>query len=74
MGALVPRERHQRATGSARSAARHGASVVDYVDGRDSRLEVAESLGATVHKVDKARRKSFLSATPRRYDVVVEAS
>jgi alcohol dehydrogenase len=27
-----------------------------------------------VHKVDKARRKSFLSATPRRYDVVVEAS
>jgi alcohol dehydrogenase len=55
-------------------AARHGASVVDYVDGRDSRLEVAESLGATVHKVDKARRKSFLSATPRRYDVVVEAS
>jgi len=55
-------------------AARHGASVVDYVDSRDSRLEVAESLGATVHKVDKAQRKSFLSGAPGRYDVVVEAS
>lgn len=55
-------------------AASHGASVVDYVDSRDQRLEVAESLGATVHKADPSERTSFLSAARNRYDVVVEAS
>jgi threonine dehydrogenase-like Zn-dependent dehydrogenase len=40
-------------------AARHGAAAVDYVDDRDSRLEVAAALGATVHKVDRSRKKSI---------------
>jgi alcohol dehydrogenase len=55
-------------------AARHGAAAVDYVDDRDERLEVADALGATVHRVDTNRRKSLLPAIPGRYDVVVEAS
>jgi len=55
-------------------AVRHGASVVDYVDDRDSRLEVAAAFGAVPHKVDTSRRKSILSAVTGRYDVVVEAS
>lgn len=55
-------------------AVAHGASVVDYVDDRVSRLQVAESFGARVHKVDKSRRKSILTALPERYDVAVEAS
>jgi alcohol dehydrogenase len=52
----------------------HGASVVDYVDDRDARLEVADGFGATTRKVEKARRKSILDGSGRRYDVVVEAS
>ena len=55
-------------------AVAHGAAVVDYVDDRASRLEVAESFGARVHRVDKSRRKSILALLPERYDVVVEAS
>jgi threonine dehydrogenase-like Zn-dependent dehydrogenase len=55
-------------------AVAHGASSVDYLDDRDSRLEVAESFGARVHRVDKARRKSVLPTTSGRYDVAVEAS
>lgn len=55
-------------------AVAHGASVVDYVDDRDARLEVAASFGATVRKVDKGRRRSALDGNDRRYDVVVEAS
>ena len=55
-------------------AARHDASVVDYVDGSDERLEIAEALGATVHKVDKSGRKTFLSEARDRYDVAVESS
>ena len=55
-------------------AVAHGASVVDYVDDRDTRLEVAESFGARVHKVDKPRRKSIVGVLPERYDVAVEAS
>lgn len=49
-------------------------AVVDYLDDRDSRLEVAESFGARVHRVSKARRKSVGPAIPGRYDVAVEAS
>jgi len=41
-------------------AVRH-AGVVDYVDDRDARLEVAEELGATVHEVARNRKKSSLS-------------
>jgi alcohol dehydrogenase len=55
-------------------AVAHGASVVDYVDDRASRLEVAASFGARVHKIDKSRRRSILAVLPERYDVVVEAS
>jgi threonine dehydrogenase-like Zn-dependent dehydrogenase len=55
-------------------AVAHGASVVDYVDDRAERLEIAESLGARVHQADKSRRRSALAAIPRRYDIAVEAS
>ena len=53
-------------------AVAHGASVVDYVDDRDARLEIAAALGATTRKVATGRRRSVLD--DRRYDVVVEAS
>lgn len=55
-------------------AVAHGASKVDYLDDRDARLDVAESFGATTHKIGKNRRKSILDSIPERYDVVVEAS
>lgn len=55
-------------------AVAHGASVVDYYDDRDARLEVAEGFGARAHKVGKDRKKSILSGTAGRYDVAVEAS
>ena len=54
-------------------AVAHGAEVVDYVDDRVQRLEVAESFGATVHQVRRSRR-SVLPSVPGTYDVVVEAS
>lgn len=55
-------------------AVAHGASRVDYLDDRDTRLPIAAELGANVIKVDKNRRKTLLSTVPDRYDVVVEAS
>ena len=59
-------------------AARQGAERVDYFDDRDDRLAVAEALGATVHKVDRSRRRpgarSILPTITDRYDVAVEAS
>ncbi|WP_214110108.1 zinc-dependent alcohol dehydrogenase [Acrocarpospora catenulata] len=55
-------------------AVAHGAAVVDYIDDRDARLEVAAGFGARVHKVGKSRRKSRLSSFPTSYDVAVEAS
>jgi threonine dehydrogenase-like Zn-dependent dehydrogenase len=55
-------------------AASYGASLVDYVDDQDERLELAAALGASAHRVDRSRGRSVLSAVPRRYDVVVEAS
>ena len=54
-------------------AAAHGATV-DYFDDRDSRLSVAEAFGASVHKIDKNRKKSLMPAITGRYDVAVEAS
>ena len=51
----------------------HGATV-DYFDDRDSRIAVAEGFGATVHKIDKNRKKSLMPAITGRYDVAVEAS
>ncbi|MGY2875504.1 threonine dehydrogenase-like Zn-dependent dehydrogenase [Marmoricola sp. URHA0025 HA25] len=50
----------------------HGAQVVDYVDDRDARLEIAAALGATTRKTDKDRGRSVPG--DRCYDVVVEAS
>ena len=55
-------------------ASGHGASVVDYVDDSDERLEAAAALGASARKVSRSRGRSILAAIPRRYDVVVEAS
>jgi threonine dehydrogenase-like Zn-dependent dehydrogenase len=55
-------------------AVAHGAGIVDYVDDRDERLEIAESLGARVRKVDRKRRKSTQRELAGRYDVAVEAS
>lgn len=55
-------------------AVAHGASVVDYFDDRDARLEVAASLGARVHKIHHNRKKAVLSSITARYDVAVEAS
>jgi threonine dehydrogenase-like Zn-dependent dehydrogenase len=55
-------------------AVAHGAGAVDYFDDGDSRLEVAESLGARVHKIASNRKKSMLPEITGRYDVVVEAS
>ncbi|GAF46492.1 zinc-dependent alcohol dehydrogenase [Rhodococcus wratislaviensis] len=54
-------------------AVAHGAEVVDYVDSRPERLEIAEKLGARVHPVTHtgALRASDI---PGRYDVTVEAS
>lgn len=54
-------------------AVAHGAEVVDYVDDRSQRLEVAEAFGAAVHPV-RTSRKSVLPTVPGGYDVVVEAS
>ena len=51
-----------------------GAERVDYFDDSDSRLEIAESLGATACKVGKSRRKSLMPMITERYDVAVEAS
>jgi threonine dehydrogenase-like Zn-dependent dehydrogenase len=55
-------------------AARHGAAVVDYLDDSDTRLEVAQGLGATPHKVAKNRRGSTRGRRSPGYDVAVEAS
>jgi alcohol dehydrogenase len=51
-----------------------GAAVVDYIDDRLARLDVATALGATAHQVPTRRRHSFLQQLTSRYDVVVEAS
>lgn len=51
-----------------------GAQQVDYLDDRDSRLAIAAGFGATVHQVDRSRRRSLMPAIPDRYDVTVEAS
>lgn len=54
-------------------AVRHGAEVVDYVDHRRERLEIAERFGASAHRVKKGKVR--LSDVPRRdYDVVVEGT
>lgn len=55
-------------------AVAHGAEVVDYVDDRQERLDIAASFGARVHKADGPRRRSRRSMFPTEYDVAVEAS
>ncbi len=51
-----------------------GAGVVDYVDDGEARLEVAQALGARVHRLGGRRKRSAFPVTPGRYDVAVEAS
>lgn len=51
-----------------------GAERVDYFDDRDTRLEIAESFGATVHRIARSRRKSAMPRIAERYDIAVEAS
>jgi threonine dehydrogenase-like Zn-dependent dehydrogenase len=55
-------------------AVAHGASLVDYYDDRDARLDVADALGARVHRIHRNRKKSALSSITACYDVAVEAS
>jgi alcohol dehydrogenase len=55
-------------------AVRHGAEVVDYVDHRSERLEIAADLGARVHRVSRGAGKPMAGALPRRYAIAVEAS
>lgn len=55
-------------------AVSHGAMVVDYLDDRIERLEIAESLGARVHPIPRNRRGLGPVHVPGRYDVAVEAS
>jgi threonine dehydrogenase-like Zn-dependent dehydrogenase len=57
-------------------AVRHGAAVVDYVDDRPQRLEIAEALGARVHRVSGRGRKAetVLPRLAAPYDIAVEAS
>lgn len=54
-------------------AVRHGAEIVDYVDDRAERLDIAEKLGARVHRVKKGNRST--ADIPRRdYDIAVEGT
>jgi alcohol dehydrogenase len=55
-------------------AVRLGAAVVDYLDDRDARLDVAAGFGASTRKIGMNRRRSVIDGITRRYDVVVEAS
>lgn len=55
-------------------AVRHGAEVVDYVDDRHERLEIAEKLGARVHRVAKKRKRSTADIPRRDYDIAVEGT
>ncbi|MFF3572748.1 hypothetical protein ACFYXQ_33760 [Nocardia jiangxiensis] len=55
-------------------AVRHGAAVVDYVDHRPERLDIAEKLGATPHST-ASKGKLRHSDIPRRdYDIAVEGT
>lgn len=55
-------------------AVRHGAQLVDYVDHRPERLEIAEKLGAGTHSIG-SKGKLRLADIPRRdYDIVVEGT
>lgn len=55
-------------------AVEHGAAIVDYVDDRPERLAIAEALGARIHRLPKASRKTAGDVIPQTYDVAVEAS
>ncbi|MBF6275313.1 MULTISPECIES: zinc-binding dehydrogenase [Nocardia] len=55
-------------------AVRHGAEVVDYVDHRRERLDIAEKLGARAHSTT-AKGKIRRTDIPRRdYDIAVEGT
>lgn len=54
-------------------AAAHGAEIVDYVDHRPERLEIAETLGARPHRITKGKLRRT-SLPDQRYDIVVEGT
>src|SRR5205085_7407390 len=49
----------------------HGAAVVDYLDGDDERLAIAQALGATPHRVAPKQWGAFLERRTVGYDVAV---
>ncbi|MEU1548076.1 alcohol dehydrogenase catalytic domain-containing protein [Nocardia sp. NPDC005745] len=55
-------------------AVRHGAQVVDYVDHRTERLEIAEKLGARVHATASKGRVRLADIPRRDYDIAVEGT
>jgi len=55
-------------------AVAHGASQVDYLDDDESRLEIAETLGARTHQVPRQRRRSLGPVLSGHYDIAVESS
>jgi alcohol dehydrogenase len=55
-------------------AVHHGAELVDYVDDRPERLDIAEKLGARAHRVAKKRKRSHADIPRRDYDVAVEGT
>jgi alcohol dehydrogenase len=55
-------------------AVAHGASQVDYLDDDESRLEIAEALGARTHQLPRRRSRSLGPMLSGHYDVAVEAS
>jgi threonine dehydrogenase-like Zn-dependent dehydrogenase len=55
-------------------AVRHGADVVDYVDDRPERLDIAEKLGARAHRVAKKGRRSGADIPRRDYDLAIEGT
>ncbi|WP_067549134.1 zinc-dependent alcohol dehydrogenase [Nocardia crassostreae] len=55
-------------------AARHGAEVVDYVDHRRERLDIAEKLGARTHSTASKGKLRGTDIPRRDYDIVVEGT
>lgn len=55
-------------------AVAHGAEVVHYVDDEPARRRIAEAFGAHTFAARARPRARRRRATPRRYDIVVEAS
>jgi threonine dehydrogenase-like Zn-dependent dehydrogenase len=52
----------------------HGAEIVDCVDDRPERLQIADKFGARVHQVAKKRKRSIGDIPRRDYDIAVEGT